>query len=47
VLINDNALSMSTTAWSVPGRDLPLIGGDVTIEHLRRPLGRSSGPESS
>src|SRR5205807_255961 len=33
-LINDNALSMSTTARSVLGRDLPLIGGDVTIEQL-------------
>jgi CubicO group peptidase (beta-lactamase class C family) len=33
-LIKDNALSMSTTARSVLGRDLPLIGGDVTIEHL-------------
>jgi CubicO group peptidase (beta-lactamase class C family) len=33
-LITDNALSMSTTARSVLGRDLPLIGGDVTIEQL-------------
>jgi CubicO group peptidase (beta-lactamase class C family) len=33
-LINDKALSMSTTARSVLGRDLPLIDGDVTIEHL-------------
>jgi CubicO group peptidase (beta-lactamase class C family) len=33
-LINDHALSMSTTARSVLGTDLPLIGGDVTIEHL-------------
>src|ERR1700684_3851882 len=33
-LIKDDALSMSTTARSVLGRDLPLIGGDVTIEHL-------------
>ena len=33
-LITDNALSMSTTARSVLGSDLPLIGGDVTIEHL-------------
>ena len=33
-LIKDNALSMSTTARSVLGRDLPLIGGDLTIEHL-------------
>jgi CubicO group peptidase (beta-lactamase class C family) len=34
-LIKDNALGMSTTARSVLGRDLPLIGGDVTIEHCR------------
>jgi CubicO group peptidase (beta-lactamase class C family) len=33
-LISDNALSMSTTARSVLGTDLPLIGDDVTIEHL-------------
>src|SRR5580704_12895083 len=33
-LINDNALAMSTTVRSVLGTDLPLIGGDVTIEHL-------------
>ena len=33
-LINDNALAMSTTARSVLGADLPLIGNDVTIEHL-------------
>lgn len=33
-LINDNALAMSTTARSVLGADLPLIGDDVTIEHL-------------
>jgi CubicO group peptidase (beta-lactamase class C family) len=33
-LINDNALSMSTTARSVLGADLPLVGDDVTIEHL-------------
>jgi CubicO group peptidase (beta-lactamase class C family) len=33
-LINDNALSMSTTARSVLSTDLPLIGDDVTIEHL-------------
>src|SRR5437660_11638877 len=33
-LINDNALTMSTTARSVLGADLPLIGDDVTIEHL-------------
>lgn len=39
-LINDKALSMSTTARSVLGADLPLIGGDVTIEH---PLAHRSG----
>ena len=33
-LINDGALSLSTAARSVLGKDLPLIGGDVTIEHL-------------
>jgi CubicO group peptidase (beta-lactamase class C family) len=33
-LINDNALALSTTARSVLGADLPLIGDDVTIEHL-------------
>ena len=33
-LVNDGALSTSTTARSVLGRDLPLIGGDVTVEHL-------------
>src|SRR2546423_4762840 len=33
-LINDGALGMSTTARSVLGTDLPLIGGDVTIGHL-------------
>jgi len=33
-LINDNALAMSTTARSVLGADLPLVGDDVTIEHL-------------
>ena len=33
-LINDGALAMSTTARSVLGADLPLIGDDVTIEHL-------------
>jgi len=33
-LINDNALATSTTARSVLGADLPLIGDDVTIEHL-------------
>jgi CubicO group peptidase (beta-lactamase class C family) len=33
-LIEDGALALSTTARSVLGRDLPLIGDDVTIEHL-------------
>src|ERR1700720_849519 len=33
-LIKDNGLSMSAAARSVLGRDLPLIGGDVTIEPL-------------
>lgn len=33
-LINDHALRMSTTARSLLGTDLPLIGDDVTIEHL-------------
>jgi CubicO group peptidase (beta-lactamase class C family) len=33
-LINDGALRLSTTARSVLGTDLPLIGDDVTIEHL-------------
>ena len=33
-LIDDHALDMSTTARSVLGTDLPLIGDDVTIEHL-------------
>src|SRR5580700_7318455 len=33
-LINDKALAMSTTARSVLGTALPLIGDDVTIEHL-------------
>ena len=33
-LINDNALAMSTTARSVLGADHPLIGDDITIEHL-------------
>jgi len=33
-LINDGVLDMSTTARSVLGTDLPLIGDDVTIEHL-------------
>ena len=33
-LIEQEALRLSTTARSVLGKDLPLIGGDVTIEHL-------------
>ena len=33
-LITEDALAMSTTARSVLGADLPLIGGDVTVEHL-------------
>jgi CubicO group peptidase (beta-lactamase class C family) len=33
-LINDDALAMSTTARSLLGTDLPLIGDDVAIEHL-------------
>jgi CubicO group peptidase (beta-lactamase class C family) len=33
-LIEDGSLALSTTARSVLGRDLPLIGDDVTIEHL-------------
>jgi CubicO group peptidase (beta-lactamase class C family) len=33
-LIEDGSLALSTTARSVLGQDLPLIGDDVTIEHL-------------
>jgi len=33
-LIEQGALRLSTTARSVLGRDLPLIGDDVTVEHL-------------
>ena len=33
-LIEEGALRPSTTARSVLGRDLPLIGDDVTVEHL-------------
>ncbi len=33
-LIEDGTLELSTTARSALGRDLPLIGDDVTIEHL-------------
>jgi CubicO group peptidase (beta-lactamase class C family) len=33
-LVEDGSLDLSATARSVLGRDLPLIGDDVTIEHL-------------
>jgi CubicO group peptidase (beta-lactamase class C family) len=33
-LIQDGALDLTTTARSVLGSDLPLIGEDVTVEHL-------------
>jgi CubicO group peptidase (beta-lactamase class C family) len=33
-LIEEGRLELSTTARSVLGEDLPLIGGDVTVEHL-------------
>jgi CubicO group peptidase (beta-lactamase class C family) len=33
-LIDDDVLRLSTTARSVLGRDLPLVGDDITIEHL-------------
>jgi CubicO group peptidase (beta-lactamase class C family) len=33
-LIEDGSLDLTTTARSVLGEDLPLIGGAVTIEHL-------------
>jgi CubicO group peptidase (beta-lactamase class C family) len=33
-LIDDGSLHLSTTARSVLGPDLPLIGDDVTVEHL-------------
>jgi CubicO group peptidase (beta-lactamase class C family) len=33
-LISEGALDLSTTARSVLGADLPLIGQDVTVEHL-------------
>ena len=33
-LIEDGSLDLSTTARSVLGEDLPLVGDDVTIEHL-------------
>lgn len=33
-LVEDGTLSLSTTARSLLGRDLPLIADDVTVEHL-------------
>jgi CubicO group peptidase (beta-lactamase class C family) len=33
-LVEDGSLSLATTARSVLGEDLPLIGEDVTVEHL-------------
>jgi CubicO group peptidase (beta-lactamase class C family) len=33
-LVEDGTLALSTTARSLLGSDLPLIGGDVTVEHL-------------
>jgi CubicO group peptidase (beta-lactamase class C family) len=33
-LVEDGVLSLATTARSLLGEDLPLIAGDVTIEHL-------------
>jgi CubicO group peptidase (beta-lactamase class C family) len=33
-LIEDGSLSLATTARSALGEDLPLIGDDVTVEHL-------------
>lgn len=33
-LVEDGTLSLSTTARSLLGEDLPLIGDDVTVEHL-------------
>jgi CubicO group peptidase (beta-lactamase class C family) len=33
-LVEDGLLELSTTARSLLGDDLPLIGGDVTVEHL-------------
>ena len=33
-LVEDGTLALSTTARSVLGPDLPLIGDDVTVEHL-------------
>jgi CubicO group peptidase (beta-lactamase class C family) len=39
-LVEDGTLSLETTARSLLGDDLPLVGDDVTIEHL---LGHRSG----
>ena len=39
-LVEDGTLAMATPARSLLGDDLPLIGGDVTVEHL---LGHRSG----
>lgn len=33
-LVEDGVLELSTTARSLLGRDLPLVGDDVTVEHL-------------
>lgn len=33
-LVEDGTLALSTTARSLLGRDLPLVGDDVTVEHL-------------
>jgi hypothetical protein len=33
-LVSDGAIALSTTARSLPGRDLPMIDDDVTVEHL-------------
>src|SRR5690348_8351684 len=33
-LIEDGRLELTTTARSLLGEDLPLIGDDVTVEHL-------------
>ena len=33
-LVEDGTLALSTTARSLLGSDLPLIGDDVTVEHL-------------
>jgi len=39
-LVDEGVLTLSTTARSLLGTDLPLIGDDVTVEHL---LGHRSG----